>query len=102
MYIYVLFTANGFTFLGTVPAWLKGNLFRNGSGKFTIGEYQLEHWFDGMAVIHKFSIDNGKVQYQNKLLESQALANNLRANRIVVMEFGTRAYPDPCKNIFRR
>ncbi|CAG2120376.1 unnamed protein product, partial [Medioppia subpectinata] len=50
----------------------------------------------------RFRINNGAVEYQNRFLRSDTYESNLRANRIVVSEFGTHAYPDPCKSIWQR
>ena len=58
--------------------------------------------FDGMALLHRFSIKNGEVEYQNRFLRSDAYNRNINANRIVVTEFGTRGYSDPCKTIWQR
>ena len=44
----------------------------------------------------------GRVTYQSRYLRSEAYHRNMAANRIVVSEFGTVAYPDPCKTIFQR
>ncbi|XP_048255585.1 beta,beta-carotene 15,15'-dioxygenase-like [Haliotis rufescens] len=87
---------------GTIPQWVTGTLYRNGSGMFKVGETTVKHLFDGMAVLHKFIIKDGKVQYQNKLLDSDTLTRSLKANRLVVGQFSTAAYPDPCKSIFAR
>jgi len=87
---------------GEVPKWLSGSLLRNGSGKFTIGSDEYQHFFDGLAVIHQYKVDNGKVLYKNKLLESETKDRCLGSQRIIVSEFGTVAYPDPCKSIFTR
>lgn len=40
--------------------------------------------------------------YRSKFLKSETYKRNIKANRIVVSEFGTMIYPDPCKNIFSR
>ncbi|KAG8434465.1 hypothetical protein GDO86_012732, partial [Hymenochirus boettgeri] len=87
---------------GTVPEWIKGNLLRNGPGKFEFGKDKYNHWFDGMALLHKFTIENGCVTYMSKFLESDSYKKNSSENRIVVSEFGTTAMPDPCKSIFQR
>ncbi|XP_048255587.1 retinoid isomerohydrolase-like [Haliotis rufescens] len=87
---------------GTIPQWVTGTLYRNGSGMYEVGETTVKHVFDGMAVLHKFIIKDGKVQYQNKLLDSDTLTRSLKANRLVVGQFSTAAYPDPCKSIFAR
>lgn len=87
---------------GTIPKWIQGSLLRNGPGKFEFGDYNFNHWFDGMALMHKFAIVDGKVTYMSKFLESNAYKSNESENRIVVSEFGTLAIPDPCKSLFQR
>jgi beta,beta-carotene 9',10'-dioxygenase len=51
---------------GKIPEWLFGSLFRNGPAYFTGG-----HWFDGLAMIHKFSFRNGNVEYANRFLRTE-------------------------------
>ncbi|XP_055954944.1 beta,beta-carotene 15,15'-dioxygenase-like [Patella vulgata] len=85
--------------IGDLPEWIIGSVYRNGPGLFEVGDTKFFHWFDGMAIIQRFDIKNGKVNYQRKFLESEAYKANITANRIVFAEFGTRAYPDPNKNI---
>ncbi|XP_062997017.1 beta,beta-carotene 15,15'-dioxygenase [Elgaria multicarinata webbii] len=87
---------------GDIPSWMEGILLRNGPGMHTIGETKFNHWFDGMALLHSFTIKNGEVFYRSKYLRSDTYKHNIEANRIVVSEFGTMAYPDPCKNIFSK
>ncbi|CAN2389995.1 Beta-carotene oxygenase, partial [Pristimantis euphronides] len=55
-----------------------------------------------MALMHKFTIENGNVTYMSKFLQSDSYKSNKSQNRIVVSEFGTVAMPDPCKNLFQR
>uniref|UniRef100_A0A672Z4Z9 Beta-carotene oxygenase 1, like n=1 Tax=Sphaeramia orbicularis TaxID=375764 RepID=A0A672Z4Z9_9TELE len=86
----------------SVPSWLQGTLLRNGPGKFSVGESEYKHWFDGMSLIHSFTFSNGEVTYRSKFLKSDTYKRNVKADRIVVSEFGTMIYPDPCKNIFSR
>ena len=45
---------------------------------------------------------SGEVTYRSKFLKSDTYKRNTQADRIVVSEFGTMIYPDPCKNIFSR
>ncbi|XP_006004911.1 beta,beta-carotene 15,15'-dioxygenase [Latimeria chalumnae] len=87
---------------GQIPAWLQGTLLRNGPGMHTVGETSYNHWFDGLALMHSFTFKDGEVFYQSKYLRSDTYKKNMEANRIVVSEFGTMAYPDPCKNIFSK
>lgn len=87
---------------GKIPAWLQGTLLRNGPGMHTVGESRYNHWFDGLALLHSFTIRDGEIYYRSKYLRSDTYNANIEANRIVVSEFGTMAYPDPCKNIFSK
>uniref|UniRef100_A0A8C3AS17 Beta-carotene 15, 15-dioxygenase 2, like n=1 Tax=Cyclopterus lumpus TaxID=8103 RepID=A0A8C3AS17_CYCLU len=90
------------TITGTIPTWINGSLLRNGPGKFEFGKDSYTHWFDGMAMMHRFHICEGNVTYCSRFLRSDSFVTNSEKNRIVVSEFGTLALPDPCKNIFAR
>jgi carotenoid cleavage dioxygenase-like enzyme len=57
---------------GTVPAWLKGTLLRNGTAQFETVQGKLNHWFDGFAMLHAFTFQNGNISYRNKFLQSDA------------------------------
>uniref|UniRef100_A0A672Z2X4 Beta-carotene oxygenase 1, like n=1 Tax=Sphaeramia orbicularis TaxID=375764 RepID=A0A672Z2X4_9TELE len=71
------------------------NFYTNGPGKFSVGESEYKHWFDGMSLIHSFTFSNGEVTYRSKFLKSDTYKRNVKADRIVVSEFGTMIYPDP-------
>ncbi|XP_006754522.1 PREDICTED: beta,beta-carotene 15,15'-dioxygenase isoform X2 [Myotis davidii] len=87
---------------GKIPTWLQGTLLRNGPGMHTVGETRYNHWFDGLALLHSFTIRDGEVYYRSRYLRSDTYNANMEANRIVVSEFGTMAYPDPSKNILSK
>ncbi|XP_049897033.1 carotenoid-cleaving dioxygenase, mitochondrial isoform X2 [Epinephelus moara] len=87
---------------GTIPTWINGNFLRNGPGKFEFGNTHYNHWFDGMAMLHRFHINQGQVTYMSRFLKSDAYLMNSEKNRIMMSEFGTLAMPDPCKNFFLR
>ncbi|XP_055953298.1 beta,beta-carotene 15,15'-dioxygenase-like [Argiope bruennichi] len=87
---------------GEIPKWLKGSLIRVGSGLLEVGPDRYNHVFDGLALMHKFSFNDGHVTYQNRFLRSDAYKTNMKHNRIVVNEFATAGIPDPCKTIFQR
>jgi carotenoid cleavage dioxygenase-like enzyme len=59
---------------GEMPSWLDGTLVRNGPGSFDIGDDSVGHWFDGLAMLRKFSFHNGELQYQNRFLRTEAYA----------------------------
>lgn len=82
---------------GSIPEWLGGTLLRNGPARFEVGERKLRHWFDGLAMLHRFSFDGGEVSYANRYLRGRAFAA-AEEGRIEYSEFAT----DPCRSIFRR
>ncbi len=82
---------------GAIPEWLTGTLLRNGPAKFEVGDRPLRHWFDGLAMLHKFSFGGGRVSYANRFLRSQAYCE-AEAGRISYREFAT----DPCRSAFKR
>jgi len=91
------------TVKGTIPQWLRGTFVRVGPGKFDLGEdFTMNHWFDGYAIIYKFDIDEGKVKFHKKFLQSGVYQRALTAGKPVVTEFGTRAFPEPKKGFFAR
>ena len=83
---------------GAVPAWLTGTLVRNGPAKFEVGQQSYRHWFDGLAMLHSFSFDDGQVSYANKFLRSPAYKKAIESGQISYSEFAT----DPCRSIFQR
>lgn len=74
---------------GSLPEWLCGELIRNGPGTFSVGEDQYRHWFDGLAMLHRFSFKAGQVSYRNKFLDCKAYREALKTNRIRYSEFAT-------------
>ncbi|XP_027204496.2 neither inactivation nor afterpotential B isoform X1 [Dermatophagoides pteronyssinus] len=88
---------------GNIPEWLNVELIRLGPGKWDLDdEFVLNHWLDGCALLCKFSIRHGCVKYVSKFLESDAYRKMMKVKRPIYTEFGTRAFPDPCKNVFNR
>lgn len=83
---------------GTLPEWLTGSLLRNGPGTFQVGERRYRHWFDGLAMLHRFSIHEGRVSYANRFLETESYRIARDEGRIAFSEFAT----DPCRSMFAR
>jgi len=83
---------------GRLPEWLEGSLIRTGPAKWEVGERQMNHWFDGFAMLHRFSIADGKVSYANRFLETTAYRAAQEKGEIVYGEFAT----DPCRSLFSR
>ena len=79
---------------GTPPPWLNGVLLRNGPGKFEAGATAYRHWFDGLAMLHRFCFAEGKVRYNNRYLHSGDYHDTIARNAIARDQFATnRAGP---------
>ena len=50
---------------------------RTGPGRYEFGENKYKHFFDGQALLHNFTFDNGSVSYQSRWVH-KAQANSLR------------------------
>lgn len=74
---------------GNIPEWLEGTLFRNGPGTFSVGDENYRHWFDGLAMLHKFTFQNGNVSYANKFLRCDAYNQAQQTGRIQYSEYAT-------------
>jgi beta,beta-carotene 9',10'-dioxygenase len=83
---------------GSLPDWLTGTLLRTGPAKFEVGARGYRHWFDGLAMLHRFSFDNSRVGYANRYVTSRAYRAARAEGRIAYSEFAT----DPCRTLFRR
>jgi carotenoid cleavage dioxygenase-like enzyme len=83
---------------GELPRWLEGSLLRTGPAKWEIGDRAMRHWFDGFAMLHRFSFHDGHVSYANRFLESRAYRAARAEGQIAYSEFAT----DPCRSLFQR
>ncbi len=83
---------------GKFPDWLEGTLVRNGPAQFEVGAERFQHWFDGLAMLHKLSVEDGKVFYTNKYLQTPGYKDAQATGKINVGEFSTK----PARNPFLR
>jgi len=83
---------------GALPPWLSGSLLRTGPARFEVGADHLRHWFDGYAMLHRFTIADGGVSYGNRFLDSRSYRRARETGRIAMGEFAT----DPCRSLYRR
>jgi carotenoid cleavage dioxygenase-like enzyme len=82
---------------GTLPGWLSGSLLRNGPALYEDSQRSVNHWFDGQAMLHRFTVADGEVSYANRFLQTKSYAA-MRAGKLAFSEFAT----DPCRSIFKR
>ena len=45
---------------GAMPTWLSGALVRTGPAKFDLGHQTLNHWFDGLGMLHRFGFEQAE------------------------------------------
>jgi beta,beta-carotene 9',10'-dioxygenase len=83
---------------GELPPWLAGSLLRTGPAKFEAGERSVRHWFDGLAMLHRYSFEEGRVEYASRFLHSRAWQAVEETGELRYSEFAT----DPCRSLFRR
>ncbi len=83
---------------GELPPWLEGSLLRTGPAQWEVGDRSMRHWFDGLAMLHRFGFGGGRVSYANRFLETNAYRAARAAGRISYSEFAT----DPCRSLFQR
>jgi len=83
---------------GEVPQWLAGSLFRTGPSKFELENQSYNHWFDGLAMLHKFAFYDGKVRYACRMVKSESYRKATENGKVSIGEFAT----DPCKTLFQK
>jgi beta,beta-carotene 9',10'-dioxygenase len=67
---------------GKIPHWLNGSLYRNGPAKFEIGEASYNHWFDGLAMVHRYTFDEGRIAYRNRFLRTSPYTQMMSSGQL--------------------
>ncbi len=83
---------------GAIPDWLTGALLRNGPALFTVGGRRYHHWFDGLAMLHRFGLGGGEVRYRNRFLDSRNLARVRATKKRQYDQFAT----NPSRNLWQK
>ncbi|CAF0942936.1 unnamed protein product [Rotaria sordida] len=74
---------------GIIPNWIDGCFYQNGPGLFYATGKRVQHIFDAFGLIQKFTIKNGHVTYQNRILQSNAYKEAHETGRSCYSEYGT-------------
>ena len=82
---------------GAVPAWLTGALVRVTPALLEVGDRRLAHWFDGIAMLNRFGLADGRVSYASRFLQSRVY-QDAKEGEWRRSGFAT----DPCRSIFKR
>ncbi|KAG9475125.1 hypothetical protein GDO78_003536 [Eleutherodactylus coqui] len=83
---------------GSIPKWLQGTLLRNGPGLHAVGEMTYNHWFDGLSLIHSFTMKNGKAFTYLSHVVPEFTDNCL----INIIKFGDDYYTSSETNFIRK
>ena len=74
---------------GELPEWLTGSLLRTGPARWDLPGGTVNHWFDGLAQLHRFSFRDGAVSYGSRFLRSAVVVSNSRTlTRVATMAEG--------------
>lgn len=97
------------TIQGTIPPWLSGVLYRTGPGTYHIPSsanppkpVDVQHWFDGLGMNHRFEIHPGgqRVSYSSRKSCEDYEKQASEKGKIPMVTFGQE--PDICQSIFRK
>ena len=56
---------------GVLPDWLAGTLVRNGPSLFDPRAQSARHWYDGLAMLHRFEVRGRGVRYANRFIDTE-------------------------------
>ncbi len=85
--------------LGEIPSWINGSLIFTGPAKFAIEQNKVNHWFDGLAMIHAFIFKNGTVSYKNRYLNSSTYQKSISTGKFCYPGFAQNSYNSLIKRI---
>lgn len=80
---------------GELPGDLRGVLYRNGPGRFSVGNHSYDHLFDGDGLVLRFALGAGssdsrpRVRYRNRFVRTREFVEEERAGRMLYRGFGT-------------
>lgn len=78
---------------GVLPPWLAGRFLLNGPALWDLPGGHYQHWFDGLAMLHRLRIERGgPVRYRSRFAHSEDYAQSLKA---AAPAFGAFDTPDP-------
>jgi all-trans-8'-apo-beta-carotenal 15,15'-oxygenase len=85
--------------IGTIPKEIKGIFFRNGPARNELGGKPFGHWFDGDGGVSSFRIEDGRVHYRCRFVQTPKFINEGEAQRVLYRSFGHNAPGGFFKNL---
>jgi all-trans-8'-apo-beta-carotenal 15,15'-oxygenase len=74
---------------GALPSALRGTLYRNGPGRFAVGDQRIPHWFDGDGAIAAVRFEGGAASGAMRLVRTTGLEREERAGKRLFGGYGT-------------
>ncbi len=86
---------------GSIPAELKGTLYRNGPGRLERGGQSVHHPFDGDGMIAALRFQAGELSFTNRYVRTEGWQAEEAAGRMLYRGvFGTQKPGGPLANLF--
>lgn len=82
------------TLSGRWPKALSGTLYRNGPAQHEVAGFRYRHWFAGNGMLQAFRLNDGKVQHQGRLIQTQKVKEETAAGRALYPGFASTP-PNP-------
>lgn len=73
---------------GKIPEWLFGTFLRNGPALFKLPHQNVQHYFDGLALLQSYQIARGAVEFSTRFLQSNAYKSAMKRGALEFGEFG--------------
>jgi all-trans-8'-apo-beta-carotenal 15,15'-oxygenase len=86
---------------GTLPALLRGTLYRNGPGRLEFAGVRYGHLFDGDGMVCRYHFDGERVHYRNRYVQTREFLAEARANRLLYRNLGVNLPGGVMRNAFR-
>jgi all-trans-8'-apo-beta-carotenal 15,15'-oxygenase len=86
---------------GRLPDELIGTLYRNGSGRWNIGDSRVESIYDADGMVSAFVLDGTGVRFRNRFVRTEHYLTSTRAGGVQDRGFSTQRPGGPMRNAFR-
>ncbi len=75
---------------GALPEALRGTMYRNGPGLFSIAGHRYAHWFDGDGLVSALRVAHGRAEGAARIVESRGLVEERERGRAYFGSYGTK------------
>lgn len=75
---------------GALPPALRGTMYRNGPGLFSIAGHRYAHWFDGDGLVSALRVQDGRAEGAARIVESRGLREERERGRAYFGSYGTK------------